>query len=204
MVLGLQTSVQGTTKLSCQGLVSVAALSGVLRHPALATHSCHPPKTASNLTKEIQKAFGCSTADQAIQVIHAVSFALEITSSISERIFSTMLLGESLDSSHDCYFPGQTFFKVEGDRVLQLFPDGASMFLEPIALKEDGSRPSTRRQNTSSSAPLRSISPNKRVEKRAHDPLHSRPLSFDFGYWLLFCFCWCLVSDSDSARALGG
>jgi hypothetical protein len=140
LVLLLVKYVPGTTKTSCQRLASVAALAGLLRHPALAAQACHSPKQATNLTNGIRESFGCSTVNQASEVIHAVASALDISRAVSESIFSEMLL-ESSNSSLDCYFPGQTFFKVVDGRVLQLFPDGRRVYLEPMVLSEEDYSP---------------------------------------------------------------
>jgi hypothetical protein len=175
----LEKSVPGTSKMSCQRLVSVAVLAGLLRHSALAAQACQSPTKVAVLSTRIRESFGCSTVLQASEVIHAVASHLHITRAVSESVFSEMLLG-SLDSSRDCYFPGQTFFKVVGAHVLQLFPDGSIAYLEPFvrtedvaplwrlpsALKEDVSSPSAEPRSTARTASARPLSITKSVKKR--------------------------------------
>jgi hypothetical protein len=136
MVSRLMKLVPGTSKNTCQRLACVAALAGLLRHPALATQACHSPNNFTDLTIGIRDSYGCSTVNQASEVINAVASAMDISRATSESIFSEMLLHTS-DSGLDCYFPGQTFFTVEGDRVLQLFPDGTKEYSEPIVCSVD-------------------------------------------------------------------
>jgi hypothetical protein len=153
LVLRLVKHVPGTSKISCQRLVSVAALAGILRHPEVAAQASHSPNRVSDLTNSIRDSFECSTVKQASEVVNAVACALDISRAVSESIFSEMLC-ESLDSSRDCYFPGQTFFKLAGVRVLQLYPDGTSAYLEPIVLREDpSSSPCSQSWRTARSAP---------------------------------------------------
>jgi hypothetical protein len=175
----LMELVAGTSKISCQRLASVAALAGILRHPALATQACHSPTEFSDLTTRIRDVYGCSTVNQASEVINAVASAMDISRGMSESIFSEMLLHPS-DSSFDCYFPGQTFFTVEDNRVLQLFPDGTREYLQPIICSADDFSLST-----PSITPPRAVSgsccstnrglcaTSKGVEKRPKTPARS-------------------------------
>jgi hypothetical protein len=174
LVMHLKTSVPGTSKISCQRLVSVAALAGILRHPALAAQACQSPSKVADLSTKIKESFGCSTVSQASEVIHAVASKLNITRAVSESVFSEMLL-ESLEGSRDCYFPGQTFFKVAGNQVLQLFPNGSIAYLGPFVVTEDATSvplwrlPSALKEYVSSPTAEPSAVPcsiTKRVRKR--------------------------------------